>query len=216
MKKRIIREYFSIPNLMGYLRILLIPVYLYLYVHAETTRDYYIAAAVMFLSFMTDFFDGKIARKFNQITEFGKILDPIADKLTQGALVISFSFRYPAMAVLLAAFLVKECTMGMIGAWMMKKGYRMDPRDSALQAARPDAWKNLYCRIGYCDVCDSDFSGYHLFVCQYFSGYQYTCNGSFFWKISPYVLESLEGEISEDGQERKKCMKERKEQIAYE
>lgn len=126
MKKRIIREYFSIPNLMGYLRILLIPVYLYLYVHAETTRDYYIAAAVMFLSFMTDFFDGKIARKFNQITEFGKILDPIADKLTQGALVISFSFRYPAMAVLLAAFLVKECTMGMIGAWMMKKGYRMD------------------------------------------------------------------------------------------
>ena len=126
MKKRIIREYFSIPNLMGYLRILLIPVYLYLYVHAETTRDYYIAAAVMFLCFMTDFFDGKIARKFNQITEFGKILDPIADKLTQGALVISFSFRYPAMAVLLAAFLVKECTMGMIGAWMMKKGYRMD------------------------------------------------------------------------------------------
>ena len=126
MKKRIIREYFSIPNLMGYLRILLIPVYLYLYVHAETTRDYYIASAVMFLCFMTDFFDGKIARKFNQITEFGKILDPIADKLTQGALVISFSFRYPAMAVLLAAFLVKECTMGMIGAWMMKKGYRMD------------------------------------------------------------------------------------------
>ena len=53
MKKRIIREYFSIPNLMGYLRILLIPVYLYLYVHAETTRDYYIAAAVMFLCFMT-------------------------------------------------------------------------------------------------------------------------------------------------------------------
>ena len=106
MKKRIIREYFSIPNLMGYLRILLIPVYLYLYVHAETTRDYYIAAAVMFLCFMTDFFDGKIARKFNQITEFGKILDPIADKLTQGALVNSFSFRYPAMEVLLAAFLV--------------------------------------------------------------------------------------------------------------
>lgn len=126
MKKSVRREYFSIPNLMGYLRILLIPVYLFLYIKAETTREYYVAAAVMLLSFMTDFFDGKIARRFDMITEFGKILDPIADKMTQGAIVISFSFRYPAMAVLLTVFLMKECTMGIIGAWMMKKGYRMD------------------------------------------------------------------------------------------
>lgn len=126
MKKSIMREYFSIPNLMGYLRIILIPVYLYLYIGADSTRDYYVAAGVMFISFMTDFFDGKIARHFDMITEFGKILDPIADKLTQGTIVISFSFRYPAMAVLLVIFLLKECTMGIIGAWMMKKGYRMD------------------------------------------------------------------------------------------
>lgn len=120
------KEYFSIPNLMGYFRIILVPVYLYLYLRADSTRDYYVAAGVMMLSFLTDFFDGKIARKFHMITEFGKILDPVADKITQAAMAISFSFRYPAMTVLLVIFLCKEGFMGIVGAYMMKNGYRMN------------------------------------------------------------------------------------------
>lgn len=74
------REYFSIPNLMGYFRILLIPIYLIVYIRADSVRDYQIAAGIMVLSFLSDFLDGKIARRFNMVTEFGKILDPIADK----------------------------------------------------------------------------------------------------------------------------------------
>lgn len=123
MKKQ---EYFSIPNLMGYFRILLVPVYLYLAFHAETERDYYIAAGVMLLSFLTDFFDGKIARKFHMITEFGKILDPVADKITQGALALSFVTRYPAIMVLLCIFLAKELVMGILGIFMMKRDFRMN------------------------------------------------------------------------------------------
>lgn len=126
MKREWVKEYFSIPNLMGYFRILLIPVYLIFYLRAETAKDYYIAAGVMLLSFLSDFFDGKIARKYNMITEFGKILDPVADKLTQAAMAISFSFRYPAMAVVLVVFLCKELFMGIVGAYMMKKEYRMN------------------------------------------------------------------------------------------
>lgn len=126
MKKEWVREYFSIPNLMGYFRILLIPVYLFFYLRAETMEDYYIAAGIMLLSFFSDFFDGKIARRFQMITEFGKILDPVADKLTQGAMAVSFSFRYPAMRIMLAVFLCKELFMGIAGAYMMKKGYRMN------------------------------------------------------------------------------------------
>lgn len=60
------------------------------------------------------------------ITEFGKILDPVADKLTQGTLAISFSFRYPAMTIVLAVFLCKEGFMAAAGAYMMKRGYRMN------------------------------------------------------------------------------------------
>lgn len=125
MKKDIFREYFSIPNLMGYFRILLVPVYLIIYIRADSVSDYRLAAMVMILSFLTDFFDGKIARRFHMVTEFGKILDPVADKITQGALALSFTFRYPAMMILLLAFLFKETVMGILGAWMMRKGYRM-------------------------------------------------------------------------------------------
>lgn len=126
LKKHIIREYFSIPNLMGYFRILLIPLYLYLYFNAATQKDYYLAALVMALSFLSDLLDGKVARKFNMITEFGKILDPVADKLTQFALAVSFSLRYPAMTALLILFTCKELIMGLLGLFMMKHGYRMN------------------------------------------------------------------------------------------
>lgn len=120
------KEYFSIPNLMGYFRILLIPLYLYVYLHAENTTDYYVAAGIMLLSFLSDFLDGKVARRFHMITEFGKILDPIADKLTQGALAISFAFRYPAMKAFLGIFVIKELIMGGLGAFLLKHGCRMN------------------------------------------------------------------------------------------
>lgn len=126
MKERVLKEYFSIPNLMGYFRILLIPVYLFLYIRAETTEEYYMAAVVLLVSFLTDLFDGKIARRFDMVTEFGKILDPVADKLTQGAMAISFSYKYPAMGILLFVFLGKEYLMAILGLYMMKKNYRMD------------------------------------------------------------------------------------------
>jgi len=126
MKERVLKEYFSIPNLMGYFRILLIPVYLFLYIRAETTEEYYMAGVVLLVSFLTDLFDGKIARRFDMVTEFGKILDPVADKLTQGAMAISFSYKYPAMGILLFVFLGKECLMAILGLYMMKKNYRMD------------------------------------------------------------------------------------------
>lgn len=120
------KKYLTIPNMMGYFRILLIPVYIVLYLNAETAVDFYIAAGVIALSAITDFFDGKIARKFNQVTDFGKILDPIADKLTQGTLAICLSLTYPYMRVLLAVFIVKEFAMGITGLVYMRRGWKTD------------------------------------------------------------------------------------------
>lgn len=125
MKKNIRQEYFSIPNLMGYFRILLVPVYLFLYLRAENTGEYYAAAIVMVLSFLSDFLDGKIARKYHMVTEFGKILDPIADKITQGAMAISFAFRFPAMGILVLIFCLKEGILGAVGILMMSRGYHL-------------------------------------------------------------------------------------------
>ena len=80
------KELLSIPNLMGYFRLIMIPVFVWLYLKASTDADYYRAAIVMGISSITDMFDGMIARKFNMITEFGKILHPVAEKMTTGAI----------------------------------------------------------------------------------------------------------------------------------
>lgn len=120
------KDLFTIPNLMGYFRIILIPIFMAVYIGADGSSDYIAAAVILGISGLTDCFDGKIARHFNMITEWGKVLDPVADKLTQAAVFISLSFRYPTMRYLLILFIVKEMFMGIMGAIMLKKGSMMD------------------------------------------------------------------------------------------
>lgn len=115
------KEYFSIPNLLSYFRILMLPVFLYLYFHADTTRDYVVAFALLVISMMTDLVDGWIARKFNMITDFGKLLDPLADKLTQGFLAIAVCSRYPLMISFVIYFACKEFYMLGMGLYIHKK-----------------------------------------------------------------------------------------------
>ena len=127
MKRRIDkREIFSIPNLMGYFRILLIPLFSWLYCTADSTGDYYAAAAVVGVSGLTDMFDGKIARRFNMITELGKFIDPLADKLTQAALLICLAVRYPLMRAVLVLFVIKEGFMAVMGALLLPRGKKLD------------------------------------------------------------------------------------------
>lgn len=126
MKKYSSKEIFSIPNLMGYFRILLIPVFCYVYCTAQSNRDYYIASGIVLLSSLTDMFDGKIARRFHMITELGKALDPIADKLTHAALAFCLATRYPLMWALIALMAVKEGYMGLMGLKYLKKGRKLD------------------------------------------------------------------------------------------
>ena len=105
------KDLFTIPNIIGYVRILLIPVFCWLYV-----KGYYGWAVftVLFSSF-TDLFDGMIARKFNQVTELGKVLDPVADKMTHFALAILLALRYPLMWALLFLMVIKEGYMAIAG-----------------------------------------------------------------------------------------------------
>lgn len=121
------KEIFSIPNILGYFRILLIPVFMYLYFKAESSKDYYTAAVVVGVSSLSDMFDGLIARKCNMVTELGKLIDPLADKLTQGALIVCFLNRYDYMWILLGIYVVKEGFMAVIGLVMLKhNGRKLD------------------------------------------------------------------------------------------
>ncbi|RDW17418.1 CDP-alcohol phosphatidyltransferase family protein [Oceanobacillus chungangensis] len=120
------REVFSIPNILSYIRILFIPIFLYLYLNATESKDYYVVGLIIILSALTDLFDGLIARKFNQITELGKIVDPVADKLTQIAIVIALMLRYQFMWVLVILFIVKELFMVINGLILLRKGKKLD------------------------------------------------------------------------------------------
>ena len=121
------KDWFTIPNILVYIRILLLPVFIYIYLHAEGPEDYIAAALVIGVQGLTDLFDGMIARKFTQITELGKFLDPVADKLTQGTWVFCLLSRYPMMWVLAGFFVVKEGFMLVMGAVMLRhNGRKLD------------------------------------------------------------------------------------------
>ena len=102
------KDILTIPNLLSVFRIALIPVYLHIYLNADSPDDYTTAAVILAVSCLTDMVDGKIARKFNMITNLGKLLDPVADKLTQLAMIICLSARSKAIRLLLVMFLIKE------------------------------------------------------------------------------------------------------------
>lgn len=115
------QQIFTIPNILSYIRIFLIPFIIWKYFEAESVNDYRIVAVIVAISGITDMLDGLIARKFNMITELGKALDPIADKLTHIALVICLSVRYPWMLSFLLLVLIKESFMGITGIVLIHK-----------------------------------------------------------------------------------------------
>lgn len=118
----------TVPNLLSFLRILMVPVFIVLFEKGYTLW----AVLVLAVSGLTDLFDGKIARRFNQVSELGKILDPIADKLTQISVAIvlfivfltSESESLHAFAWVFLLFVAKELTMLVGGAAMISIGLR--------------------------------------------------------------------------------------------
>lgn len=116
------KEIFTIPNLLSLFRLLLIPLYISIYLNARDAADYYLASAILAVSCLTDLIDGQIARRFQMISTVGKILDPLADKLTQFTLVICLSIKYPILLVLVVLIFVKEIFQLVAGILRFKKG----------------------------------------------------------------------------------------------
>ncbi|MCI2069139.1 MAG: CDP-alcohol phosphatidyltransferase family protein [Bacilli bacterium] len=116
------KDFFTIPNILCYFRILLVPVFMYFYLtgfsyaNAKGQVLEWIGLASVILASITDFIDGQIARRCHQITELGKFLDPLADKMMQFAICIvaclSFSVYSgkPYMWILTAFYAFKEIT----------------------------------------------------------------------------------------------------------
>lgn len=117
------KEIFTVPNLLSMFRLVLIPVYIAIYLNAgEDASDYYLAAGILAVSCLTDLIDGKIARHFNMISSFGKILDPLADKATQFTLIICLTVRYSFLWYLVILFVLKESFQLIAGGINLRKG----------------------------------------------------------------------------------------------
>ena len=113
----------TFPNLLSFFRLALIPVFVWLY---WKEKNYLGTAAVLVLSCITDLADGWIARRFHMISVLGKALDPIADKLTQGVMLICLLSRFPAMGIPLILLIAKEAVSGLIRLRLLQKKGRVE------------------------------------------------------------------------------------------
>lgn len=116
------KEIFTIPNFLSVVRLLLLPVYVGIYLNAETEIQFLAAGAILTISCLTDMVDGKIARKYNMISTVGKLLDPVADKATQFTLTLCLSLKYPILYPVLVLFVVKESFQLIAGIVAYLKG----------------------------------------------------------------------------------------------
>lgn len=108
------KEFISIPNILSYFRIVLVFVFLSVFQQEVKYKSVYLGI-ILIVSGISDALDGYIARKYNMVTELGKCLDPLADKLTQLVLLICLLAKYPMAKVTLTVFLVKEVVVTIIG-----------------------------------------------------------------------------------------------------
>lgn len=131
------KDLITIPNILTYIRFLLIPLIVNNYLQAKSSADYYKATILFIICAFTDSIDGFIARRFNQITDIGKILDPIADKLMQAAILICLLIRIDGILPVFILFIVKELFMGVAGLFFIKS-------DRAITGAK---WFGKVCTV---------------------------------------------------------------------
>jgi cardiolipin synthase len=116
------KDLLTIPNFLSLFRLLLVPVYMTIYLNGSQPRDYIAAAVILAVSCLTDMIDGKIARKYNMGSKVGQLLDPIADKVTQFALIICLSVKYPVLWNLVILFVIKESFQSIAAFVTYRKG----------------------------------------------------------------------------------------------
>ncbi len=122
MRRTLKQEIFTIPNILSFIRLFMIPLIVWLY---TVKHRYLLTIILVAVSAVTDVVDGRIARKYNLVSEIGKVLDPVADKLTQFALVVCLATRYEKMLYIAATLLLREMLMLLFGFIAATKRHKM-------------------------------------------------------------------------------------------
>lgn len=113
----------TIPNILSFFRLALIPVIVWLYVFRDSRLW---TTVVILISGLTDIIDGFIARKFNMTSDFGKAIDPLADKLTQLAVLCCLIIDFPLIGLPVTVMIIKEIGSFALRLIVFKKTERVD------------------------------------------------------------------------------------------
>lgn len=151
----------TVPNLLSLFRLLLIPVIVWLY---WFQKDYFPAGALLILSGLTDLADGYIARHFNAVSNVGKILDPIADKLTQAAMLFCLVTRFPLMAAPFGFLVIKELFIGTTGLLMIRKTGKVVGADFHGKVATTLLYAMMILHIFWIDITP-EISAVTILIC---------------------------------------------------
>lgn len=141
----------TIPNILTLIRIILIPVFVVLY-YLPLHYAHYLAAFVFALACITDWWDGFLARRWDQTTKLGAFLDPVADKLiiTAALVMIVAEPYYQYIVIATIVIISREIIVSALREWMAEIGSR-----SQVAVATIAKWKTLsqmlavFCLIGY-------------------------------------------------------------------
>lgn len=147
-KNKISWNILTIPNILSMLRVAMIPLIAKLYFDEE----YYSAVGVLVLSGITDIIDGFVARKFNMTSNLGKILDPVADKLTQGLIILCLAIRYPYMLIMFGLMAVKELVLSIVGIMAIKKTQKVKSANWHGKITTFLLYANIICHILWVDI----------------------------------------------------------------
>ena len=123
MEEKYKHKIVTIPNILSLFRLMLIPVIMWLYIVKE---DPVLTTVILALSGITDIVDGIIARKCHMVSDFGKAFDPVADKLTQIAMLFCLVSRFKWMMLPLCVMVIKEVTAGILGLLVIRKTGKVD------------------------------------------------------------------------------------------
>ena len=115
--QKLFSNVWTIPNVLTIIRIILIPVFVVLFFKGEKIA----ALCVFCAASLTDMLDGYLARKLNQITDFGKLFDPLADKLMVLTAMVCQTFWGPLPLVAVIIVALKELVMVLGGVFMLSK-----------------------------------------------------------------------------------------------
>lgn len=119
-------DFLLLPNILTYIRFLLVPAFVIVYLNAESLSEHVASAAIIIVSGITDVADGFIARHWNLTSDLGKIIDPIADKAMQFAMMFCVCIRYRWVILLIVIYAIKEVVSALASAYLFTRGKHID------------------------------------------------------------------------------------------